>query len=156
MDCQEIDAHLKGGNSKRGVVATNPFSSNRQPENRMWEGKVILYTESKLAPEHGREGMHQNDTSGLKVLILPSSSHTKSQKMPVKINKMEIKAGYYLCIGNDRGSLSRTAYSPGTTKLSSFLARRRVGCPLESDAFPRRGFSRDVGFCNILLGPSLP
>lgn len=72
-----MKTHLDSGNSKHDVIAINPSSSCKLQEDRMWEAKDILKTESmKLALEYRRKEINKNDMSVLKLLIITRFSHT--------------------------------------------------------------------------------
>lgn len=89
--------------------------------------------------------MNQNGVSTQKILIITDFSHTIPQAVCQK-NKLKIKECYYLCVGIIRGSLPRSARSPGTEQSSLLSWQEGEFFPPENTCFPRTGFSRDVGF----------
>lgn len=144
MACQEMKT-LNSGNNKHDVITINPSNTYKLAD-RMWEGKDILYAESmKLPLEYRKKGLNQTGMSVQKILIITKFSHTIPQVVCQK-NKFKIKGCYYLCVGIIRGSLSRSAHSPGTEQSSLLSWQEGEFFPPENACFPRTGFSRDAGF----------
>lgn len=137
--------YLDSRNSKHDVITINPYSFYKLQEDRMWEGKDSLYWKWEVNTQVQEEG------NELKFYVSTEDNNYYHifkyipHRFSVKSKKFKIKAGYYLCIGNIRGSLSRTAHS-FATEQSSFLSWHEELFSLKTTSFQRTMFSRDMGF----------
>lgn len=97
MACQEMKPHFDSGNSKHDVITLKTSSSYKLQEDRVWEGKDILYSKSMILPlEYRRKEINKKSHISTEDINYYRIFTHNSHRLSVKSNSKSKQVIVYL------------------------------------------------------------